>query len=61
MNDKVKTLIGKNTKEASEILKNCRWRIVSEDNTDYIITSDLDFNRYNLYLEKGIIVDVKFF
>ena len=61
MNDKIKILIGKNIKEASEILKNYRWRIVSEDNKDYIITADLDFNRYNLYLEKGIIVDVKFF
>jgi hypothetical protein len=59
--NKQKILIGKNLKEATEILRNCKWRIVAEDNVDYIITHDLHPERYNLYLEKGIVIDVKFF
>ena len=59
--NKSEILIGKNLKEAAEILRNCKWRIVAEDNKDYIITHDLNPERYNLYLEKGIVIDVKFF
>jgi hypothetical protein len=59
--NKQKILIGKNLKDATEILRNSKWRIVAEDNVDYIITHDLDPERYNLYLEKGVVIDVKFF
>ena len=34
---------------------------LGENDKDYIITHDLNPERYNLYLEKGIVVDVKFF
>ena len=58
---KEELLIGKNLEEATEILRNCKWRIVQEDDKDYIITHDLHFDRYNLYIEKGIIKKVKLF
>ena len=61
MSKKEELLIGKNLKEAAEILRNYEWRIVAEDDKDYIITDDLNPERYNLYLEKGIVIDVKFF
>lgn len=61
MSKKEKLLIGKTIEEATEILRNCEWRIVKEDNIDYIITQDLNSNRFNLYLDKGIIKEVKFF
>ena len=60
MSNKEKILIGKTIEEAKEILRNCQWRIVKEDNFN-TITEDLNPNRFNLYLEKGIVIDVKFF
>jgi NifU-like protein involved in Fe-S cluster formation len=60
MSKKEKILIGKTIEEAKEILRNYQWRIVKEDNFN-TITEDLNTNRFNLYLEKGIIIDVKFF
>lgn len=60
MSKKEKLLIGKTIEEAKEILRNCQWRIVKEDNID-ILTQDLNTNRFNLYLEKDIIKEVKFF
>jgi hypothetical protein len=61
MSNKKKILIGKTIEEAIEILRNCEWRIVKENDNDLILTQDLNPNRFNLYLEKGIIIDVKFF
>jgi len=61
MSKKEQLLIGKNLKESAEILRNCIWRIVAEDNKDYPLTQDLNPQRYNLYLEKGIIKEVRFF
>jgi hypothetical protein len=58
---KKEKLIGKTIEEAIEILRNCEWRIVKENDNDLILTQDLNPNRFNLYLEKGIIIDVKFF
>lgn len=61
MSKKEKMLIGKTIDEAAEILRNYQWRIVKEDNMNDIISQDINPNRFNLYLEKGIIKEVKFF
>ena len=61
MNKKEELLIGKTLKEAAEILRNCEWRIVNEDGKDYMLTMDLHTHRYNLYIESGIMKEVKFF
>lgn len=61
MSNKKKILIGKTIDEAIEILRNCQWRIVNEDDNYLILTQDLNPNRFNLYLKDKIIVDVKFF
>jgi hypothetical protein len=61
MSKKEKLLIGKTLEEATEILRNCEWRVVQEDGIDYMLTMDLHPERFNLYLEKGIIKEVKFF
>jgi len=61
MSKKEELLIGKNLEEATEILRNCEWRVVHENGIDYMLTMDLHTTRYNLYIESGIIKEVKFF
>jgi hypothetical protein len=61
MNKKKELLIGKNLEEVAEILRNYEWRVVQENGIDYFLILDLNPERYNLYLESGLIVDVKFF
>jgi hypothetical protein len=51
-------LIGKTFKEAQEILRNCNYRIAGQDNKPILLTMDRRLDRYNLYLEKGLIVKV---
>ena len=58
---KEQILIGKTLIEAQEILRNCEYRIVSINDRDLAITDDIDPNRYNLYMENDIIVDLKIF
>jgi len=61
MSKKEKMLIGKTIDEAAEILRNYQWRIVKEDNINDIISQDINPNRFNLYLENGLIKKIKFF
>jgi hypothetical protein len=58
--NKINILIGKTLDSAQTILRNDNYRIVSFNETN-IITDDIDPNRYNLYMENDIIVDVKIF
>jgi hypothetical protein len=58
---KEQILIGKTLIEAQEILRNYEYRIVSINDRDLAITDDIDPNRYNLYMENDIIVDLKIF
>lgn len=55
---KEEILIGKTFKEAQEILRNCNYRIAGQDNKSILLTMDHRLDRYNLYLEKGLIVKV---
>ena len=61
MSKKEELLIGKTLEEATEILRNCEWRIVQEDGIDYMLTMDLNPYRYNLYLKNNLIKEVKLF
>ena len=47
--------------QKEEVLRNLRedYRIVSRDGESYIITSDWRRERLNIYIEHGVIVDVK--
>jgi hypothetical protein len=53
-------LIGKTFKEAQEMLRNCVYRIVSQDGENYMLTMDYNINRYNLSLIKGVVTEVTF-
>lgn len=58
MDMKEEVLIGKTLEEAQEILRNCKYRIVSKDGQGYIITCDLVFDRYNLTINNNIVTEV---
>jgi hypothetical protein len=55
---KEEIIIGKTLEEAIEILRNCKVRIMRDGD---LITSDLCFDRYNLYIENNIVKEVKMF
>ena len=57
---KEKILIGKTLKEAEEILRNSKYRIISNDGIFNSTKLDNRVDRYNLYLEKDIIIKVTF-
>ena len=56
--NKKEILIGKTYEEAQEILRNCHYRIVQEDNKPIMLHMNRRLDRNNLYLEKGIIIKV---
>lgn len=53
-------LIGKTKEEAIDLLEknNSKFRIKSEDNERFILTTDYLINRFNLTINKGIVTDV---
>ena len=53
-------LIGKTMLEANEILRNCKFRVIKEDDKDYIVTMDFIPSRYNISLKEGKVVEVTF-
>ncbi len=59
--NKEEILIGKTLDEAREILRNCNYRIVSQNGKNYMITADLKVDRYNLFVDNDVIVKVEIF
>ena len=51
-------LEGKTFEEVVSILEaaDCRYRIARKDGQGYMLTCDMVQNRYNLYIEDGIVV-----
>lgn len=58
--NKQEILIGKSMEEAIELLRNCNYRIVENDDRAYGITDDVKTERFNLYINNNLITKITF-